>query len=153
MDTKYTTGRDINSAIERVSICRRSCVACRRRRYPLRSAVVKKNLRPEIPRKAVYRLSIYLRCLLRLKENGLPTISSEALARAARDGATHYPHERGEVVLREALVAKLARDIAYSDAGITIRETRDLWDMPAVFLLILLLRGAEWLLRRKWGVI
>ena len=34
----------------------------------------------------------------------------EALARAARDGATHYPHERGEVALREALVAKLARD-------------------------------------------
>ena len=44
---------------------------------------MKKNLRPEIPRKAVYRLSIYLRCLLRLKENGLLTISSEALARAA----------------------------------------------------------------------
>ncbi len=36
-----------------------------------------------MPRKAVYRLTIYLRCLLRLKENGLPTIASEALARAA----------------------------------------------------------------------
>lgn len=34
----------------------------------------------------------------------------EALARAARDGATHYPHERGEVALREALVEKLARE-------------------------------------------
>ncbi|MCE9626638.1 MAG: aminotransferase class I/II-fold pyridoxal phosphate-dependent enzyme [Candidatus Eisenbacteria bacterium] len=33
----------------------------------------------------------------------------EALARAAREGATHYPHERGEVRLREALVAKLAQ--------------------------------------------
>ena len=44
---------------------------------------MKKHSRPEIPRKAVYRLSIYLRCLLRLKENGLPTISSDALARAA----------------------------------------------------------------------
>jgi redox-sensing transcriptional repressor len=44
---------------------------------------LKKSSRPEIPRKAVYRLSIYLRCLLRLKENGLPTIASEALARAA----------------------------------------------------------------------
>ena len=44
---------------------------------------MKKSSRPEIPRKAVYRLSIYLRCLLRLKENGLPTIASEALARAA----------------------------------------------------------------------
>lgn len=44
---------------------------------------MKKNSRPEMPRKAVYRLTIYLRCLLRLKENGLPTIASEALARAA----------------------------------------------------------------------
>jgi redox-sensing transcriptional repressor len=44
---------------------------------------LKKNVRPEIPRKAVYRLSVYLRCLLRLKINGIRTVSSEALARAA----------------------------------------------------------------------
>lgn len=37
----------------------------------------------EIPRKAVYRLSIYQRCLLRLKGNGVETVSSEALAKAA----------------------------------------------------------------------
>ena len=34
----------------------------------------------------------------------------EALAKAARDGATHYPDQRGEITLREALVAKLARE-------------------------------------------
>jgi len=44
---------------------------------------VKKNGRPEIPRKTVYRLSIYLRCLARLRENSLVTVSSEALAKAA----------------------------------------------------------------------
>ena len=44
---------------------------------------LKKLPRLEIPRKAIYRLSIYLRCLLRLKANRLPTVSSEALARAA----------------------------------------------------------------------
>jgi redox-sensing transcriptional repressor len=44
---------------------------------------VKRNGRPEIPRKTVYRLSIYLRCLARLRENGLVTVSSEALAKAA----------------------------------------------------------------------
>ncbi len=49
--------------------------------------------------------------------------------------------------------AKLANEIQYSEAGITVRETRDLWDMPAVFLLALMLRSAEWLLRRKWGVV
>lgn len=50
-------------------------------------------------------------------------------------------------------VKKLGEDISYSDAGITVRETKDLWDMPVVFLVILLLRATEWLLRRKWGVV
>jgi len=44
---------------------------------------LKKPIRPEIPRKTIYRLSIYLRCLQRLKSNGLRTVSSDALARAA----------------------------------------------------------------------
>jgi uncharacterized membrane protein len=48
---------------------------------------------------------------------------------------------------------KLGRDINYSEAGITVRETRDLWDMPMIFLLLLMLRSGEWLLRRRWGVI
>jgi hypothetical protein len=48
---------------------------------------------------------------------------------------------------------KLGNDISYSEAGITVRETRDLWDMPAIFLVLVMLRSAEWLLRRKWGVI
>ena len=47
------------------------------------SLELKKTSRPEIPRKAIYRLSIYLRCLLRLKANAIRTVSSEALARAA----------------------------------------------------------------------
>ncbi len=49
--------------------------------------------------------------------------------------------------------AKLASEISYSEAGITTREAKDLWDMPAVFLLALLLRGSEWVLRRKWGAV
>ena len=44
---------------------------------------MKKTERPIIPRKTIYRLSIYLRCLARLRENHLATVSSEALARAA----------------------------------------------------------------------
>jgi len=44
---------------------------------------LKKSTRPEIPRKTIYRLSIYLRCLARLRDNGIVTVSSEALARAA----------------------------------------------------------------------
>jgi len=36
-----------------------------------------------IPRKAVYRLSLYQRALQRLRENHIPTVSSAALAKAA----------------------------------------------------------------------
>jgi redox-sensing transcriptional repressor len=42
-----------------------------------------KVVRSTIPRKTVYRLSIYFRCLNRLRQNALQTVSSEALARAA----------------------------------------------------------------------
>jgi redox-sensing transcriptional repressor len=44
---------------------------------------LKKPNRPEIPRKTIYRLSVYLRCLARLKENKIQTVSSEALAKVA----------------------------------------------------------------------
>ena len=50
-------------------------------------------------------------------------------------------------------LSKLPAEISYSDAGISMRETKELWDMPAVFLWLLLLMGAEWMLRRKWGVV
>jgi redox-sensing transcriptional repressor len=39
--------------------------------------------KPDVPRKTVYRLSIYQRCLRRLRENKVETVSSEALAKAA----------------------------------------------------------------------
>jgi redox-sensing transcriptional repressor len=44
---------------------------------------MKRAGRPIIPRKTIYRLSIYLRCLARLRENNIGTVSSEALAKAA----------------------------------------------------------------------
>jgi uncharacterized membrane protein len=54
---------------------------------------------------------------------------------------------------RPSEASKLGDDISYSDAGITVRETKDLWDMPIVFFLALLLCCTEWLLRRRWGVV
>jgi hypothetical protein len=47
----------------------------------------------------------------------------------------------------------LPRDISYSEAGISVRSTKELWNMPIIFLLLLALPIGEWLLRRKWGVI
>lgn len=50
-------------------------------------------------------------------------------------------------------VKDLPQNISYSEAGISVRTTNPLWDMPIVFLLLLGLLSAEWLLRRKWGVV
>ena len=47
----------------------------------------------------------------------------------------------------------LPRDVSYSEAGISVRNSKELWDMPIVFLLLLGLPITQWLLRRKWGVI
>lgn len=63
---------------------------------------------------------------------------------ASQTGGRYYrPSETG----------RLASEIEYSESGISVRETRDLWNMPIVFLMALMLRGSEWLLRRKWGVV
>ena len=50
-------------------------------------------------------------------------------------------------------LGKLAGRIPFSEAGVTVRETRDLWDLPLVFLILVLLRFSEWWLRRKWGIV
>jgi hypothetical protein len=50
-------------------------------------------------------------------------------------------------------LGSLPRDISYSEAGISLRDSRPLWDMPAIYLLLLALLAAQWLLRRKWGIV
>lgn len=50
-------------------------------------------------------------------------------------------------------LGKLPGAIPYSEAGVTMRETKDLWDLPLVFLVLLMLRFSEWWLRRKWGIV
>ena len=43
--------------------------------------------------------------------------------------------------------------LRYSSSGITETEYRAIWDAPAVFLLLLMLKASEWLLRRRWSSI
>lgn len=54
---------------------------------------------------------------------------------------------------RPADAARITDEITYSPAGISVRQTLDLWNMPVLFLLALALRSGEWLLRRRWGLI
>ncbi len=48
--------------------------------------------------------------------------------------------------------ARLVDDVSYTEAGVVVRDTKDLWDMPAVFLLLALCLGAEWTWRRWRGL-
>jgi uncharacterized membrane protein len=61
--------------------------------------------------------------------------------------------ETGGRYWRPSELKNLPRDISYSEAGISVRTTKELWDMPIVFFLVLGLPASEWLLRRKWGVV
>ncbi len=70
-----------------------------------------------------------------------------------RDLLEKLSSQTGGHYYRPDAVSRLGEDISYSDAGITVRETRDLWDMPIVFFLVLLLCCTEWVLRRRWGVV
>jgi uncharacterized membrane protein len=47
-------------------------------------------------------------------------------------------------------LAGLPEAIRYSHAGMVESHTLDLWDAPLGFLLLALLKGGEWLLRRRW---
>jgi uncharacterized membrane protein len=47
-------------------------------------------------------------------------------------------------------IGELPEAMRYSRAGMIERQTLDLWNMPLAFLLLALLKGAEWLLRRQW---
>jgi uncharacterized membrane protein len=59
-------------------------------------------------------------------------------------GANYYTPDKAK---------RLGSEITVSEAGITAHDNLDIWDMPIMFLLVLLIRGGEWLLRRKWGVV
>ena len=50
-------------------------------------------------------------------------------------------------------VSELPDLLRYSSAGITETEYRSVWDAPIVLLVLLLLKGGEWLVRRRWRTI
>ena len=48
-------------------------------------------------------------------------------------------------------VSRLPEAVSFSEAGSVERQVLDLWNIPLAFLLLLLLKGAEWLVRLYWG--
>jgi hypothetical protein len=51
-----------------------------------------------------------------------------------------------------ATTDSLPEAISYSGRGVTVVEERELWDMPALFLVLMSLVGAEWGYRRVKGL-
>jgi hypothetical protein len=60
--------------------------------------------------------------------------------------------ETGGRFFTPADVSSLPEAISYSGRGVTVVEERELWDMPALLLLMLALLGAEWAFRRTRGL-
>ena len=60
--------------------------------------------------------------------------------------------ETGGRFYTAATVGSLPEDIQYTGKGTTVVEEKDLWDMPALFLLLVALLGAEWGYRRARGL-
>ena len=52
-----------------------------------------------------------------------------------------------------ATTDSLPEAISYSGRGVTVVEERDLWDMPAILLLLIAMIGGEWGYRRARGLI
>ena len=47
---------------------------------------------------------------------------------------------------------RLVEDLSVSSEGTLVREARDLWDMPILFLMLVALLGGEWAVRRRLGM-
>ena len=60
--------------------------------------------------------------------------------------------ETGGRFYTSANATSLPEAISYSGRGVTAVEERDLWDMPAVLVLLVALAGAEWAYRRSRGL-
>ncbi|HLK69597.1 MAG TPA: glutamine amidotransferase [Bryobacteraceae bacterium] len=70
-----------------------------------------------------------------------------------RELLEHLAAQTGGQYWKPGDLGKLAGAIPFSEAGVTVRETKDLWNLPLVFLVLVLLRFSEWWLRRKWGIV
>lgn len=95
----------------------------------------------------------------------VPLGSAHTYLHAARSDDEYFDAARRTSLLRRVAdetggrfytpqtVSTLPEDITISGAGVTLVEEHDLWDMPAFFLLALLLMGAEWGFRRVRGLV
>lgn len=113
----------------------------------------------DAPQPGVYRIETVARL-------GEERLGADSMHVQREDGVAEYFHPERNASLLSRLASQtggryweldeldgLPGEIRFSEAGITAREILDLWDMPALFLLLLLLRGLEWMLRKRGGIV
>jgi len=113
----------------------------------------------EAPSPGVYRVEVTARAgekeigkggsYFQRADGGLESFSAEQnvpfLKRLAEQtGGKYYPLDQA---------GSLPEQLTYSPAGISAPEVRDLWDMPAWLLLLLILKGTEWAFRKQWRTV
>lgn len=129
------------------------------------------NLKPVTDQPGVYAAefepaasgTFYIEMMAR---RGTEVVGSARTAVHHEQGAAEYFSLRQNRALLEQLaqatggqywtsstLAGLPDAIRYSPAGIKEQQTKSLWDMPINFLLLILLKATEWVLRRRWGAI
>ncbi|HEX6994054.1 MAG TPA: hypothetical protein VF339_07880 [Gammaproteobacteria bacterium] len=95
---------------------------------------------------------------------GDETLGTAQVAVRRADGvAEHFHVEQNRALLERianatggtyfalADAAKIPEVVRFSEAGLVERQVLDLWNMPIVFVVLLLLKGTEWILRLLWG--
>jgi len=96
--------------------------------------------------------------------DGEETLGTAQVAVRRADGvAEHFRVEQNRALLERiaaatggtyfalADAAGIPEAVRFSEAGLVERQVLDLWNMPIVFLVLLLLKGTEWILRLFWG--
>ena len=99
------------------------------------------------------------------ERSGEPVTTIRSSVRHEADRAEYFNLRRNSALLQRLseatggryfegdALATLPELLRYSRTGITVKETRPVWDALAVFLLLVVLKAGEWFLRRGWGSI
>ena len=91
-------------------------------------------------------------------------LGSSRLAVRRQDGVSeHFNVQQNRALLERIAAATggryftlanagdIAEAVQFSDAGIVERQVLDLWNMPILFLVLLLFKAGEWIVRLRWG--
>lgn len=100
-----------------------------------------------------------------VESEGEPVAVARASILHATGQAEHFGFRRNSGLLQRLALAtggqyfadgdlsELPDLLRYSSSGITETEHKSIWDSPAFYLLLLLLKSSEWMLRRRWSSI